>query len=170
MLECFYPDEIAKSTYDVDFQAIYDKGFRGIIFDIDNTLVAHGAPADDRAVRLFEKLKKIGFTCCLLSNNDKERVELFNSRVHVLTIEKAHKPSQKAYHRALALMKTRPEQTISIGDQIFTDIWGARRFGIYAVLVGQLDKKEEIQIVLKRYLEKIILHFYNRKQRKGRQK
>ena len=58
------------------------------------------------------------------------------------------------------------DQTISIGDQIFTDIWGANRSGIYTILVKPIDKKEEFQIVLKRKLEKIILHFYRKKKGK----
>ena len=61
MLEKFFPDEYLDSTYSIDFEDLYRKGFRGIIFDIDNTLVPHGAPADKRAEELFERLKKIGF-------------------------------------------------------------------------------------------------------------
>ena len=86
MLEQFYPDETARSTYDIDFRKIYEDGIRGIIFDIDNTLVPHGAPADERAIRFFENLKKIGFKCCLVSNNQKARVEMFNKDIHVYTI------------------------------------------------------------------------------------
>ena len=73
MLEKFFPDEYLDSTYSIDFEELYRKGFRGIIFDIDNTLVPHGAPADKRAEELFARLKKIGFSCCLLSNNQYER-------------------------------------------------------------------------------------------------
>ena len=58
------------------------------------------------------------------------------------------------------------EQTVSVGDQIFTDMWGANRAGIYSVLVKPIGKKEEIQIVLKRYLEKIVLHFYRKSKKK----
>ncbi len=168
MLEIFYPDEMAENTYAIDFEALYQKGYRGIIFDIDNTLVPHGAPADARAEKLFENLKRIGFKCCLLSNNDKERVDMFNERIGVETLEDAHKPSQKGYNKAMKLMGTTSRDTLSVGDQIFTDVWGSRRAGLHTVLVGQLDKKEEIQIILKRYLEKIVLFFYKRSKRKGK--
>ena len=53
-----------------------------------------------------------------------------------------------------------------VGDQLFTDVYGARRTGIYSILVKQINPKEEIQIVLKRYLEKIVLWFYVRRQEK----
>ncbi|HUM82465.1 MAG TPA: YqeG family HAD IIIA-type phosphatase [Lachnospiraceae bacterium] len=163
MLEKLYPDDTAASTYDIDFEQLYREGIRGIIFDIDNTLVPHDAPADKRAVGLFRRLKKIGFKCCLVSNNKKQRVDMFNREVHVFTLENAHKPSRKAYRKAMHLMGTNTASTISIGDQIFTDIWGANRAGIRTILVGQIAKKEEFQIVLKRYLEKIVIHFYKRK-------
>ena len=68
MFRAFYPDRYMVSAYVIDFEELYKKGYRGLIFDIDNTLVPHGAPADDRAIRLFERLKKIGFQCCLISN------------------------------------------------------------------------------------------------------
>ena len=66
MLERFYPGSMETSTYQIDFESLYREGYRGLIFDIDNTLVPHGAPADDRAIALFDRLKSIGFSCCLL--------------------------------------------------------------------------------------------------------
>ena len=56
--------------------------------------------------------------------------------------------------------------TLFVGDQLFTDVWGARRCGIYSILVQPIAKHEEIQIVLKRYLEKIVLASYKRTCRK----
>ncbi|RAZ94279.1 YqeG family HAD IIIA-type phosphatase, partial [Klebsiella oxytoca] len=66
MLESFYPDQYMSSAYCIDFQSFYDAGYRGIIFDIDNTLVPHGAPADARSIALFERLRAIGFESVLL--------------------------------------------------------------------------------------------------------
>ena len=60
-------------------------------------------------------------------------------------------------------MGTNEKNTLFVGDQLFTDVWGARNTGIFSILVEPIDKKEEIQIVLKRYLEKIVLFFYRRK-------
>ena len=51
MLECFYPDQYLCSAYQIDYQSYYDMGYRGIIFDIDNTLVCHGNPADERTFK-----------------------------------------------------------------------------------------------------------------------
>ncbi len=163
MLEKFYPTEYIDSTYQIDFEQLWNHGFRSLIFDIDNTLVPHGAPADDRAVALFQRLKNIGFSCCLLSNNKEGRVKMFNDSVHVNMIYKAGKPMVKNYLKAVELNHATPATTVFIGDQIFTDVYGANRAGLHTVLVKPIHPKEEIQIVLKRYLEKIILHFYLKK-------
>ena len=166
MIKTFYPDQYLASTYVIDFEKLYEKGFRGLIFDIDNTLVPHNAPADDRAVALFERLKRIGYRCCLISNNQEPRVKMFNEKIQVDYVYNAHKPSTKNYIRAMEIMGTDRSNTLFIGDQLFTDVWGAKRAGIPNILVKPLHPKEEIQIVLKRYLEKIVLFFYRRETRK----
>lgn len=166
MLERFYPDIYISSTYKIDFQKYYSSGYRGIIFDIDNTLVTHGAPADERSMALIGNLKRIGYRILLLSNNKEPRVKMFNDAVKVEYIYKAGKPAKKEYLHAMKILGTDKKTTLFVGDQLFTDVWGARNAGIFSILVQPIDKKEEIQIVLKRYLEKFVLAFYKRKCRR----
>lgn len=166
LFHTFYPDQWVDSTYSIDFERLYREGCRGVIFDIDNTLVPHGAPADERAVRLFEHLRQLGFSCCLLSNNQLPRVKPFADAVGACFIENAHKPSKKNYLEACRRMNTDKEHTIFIGDQLFTDVYGAKRCGIRNILVKPIHPKEEIQIVLKRRLEWIVLHFYQKHTKK----
>ena len=164
ILSAFYPDEYIDSTYKIDFKKLYDGGVRGLIFDIDNTLVPHGAHADKRAEELFAYLNGLGFRCLVLSNNREKRVSSFALEVRFADyIFTAGKPGKAGYIRAMEKLGTNRENTVFIGDQLFTDIWGAKRAGIRNILVGQIDKKEEIQIVLKRLLEKIVLYFYFRR-------
>lgn len=163
MLERFYPGEYLDSTYEIDFDGLYADGYRGIIFDIDNTLVPHGAPADDRAKALFAHLKELGYQCMLLSNNKEPRVKMFNDAVQVTYIYKAGKPKPANYRKAMEQMGTDRQNTLFVGDQIFTDVYGANLAGIRTILVKPIHPREEIQIVLKRYLEKIVLFFYQRK-------
>ena len=66
----------------------------------------------------------------------------------------------------MEIMGTDFSTTLFVGDQLFTDVWGANLTGIYSILVKPIDPKEEIQIVLKRYLEKIVLFFYLREQKR----
>lgn len=164
MLEVFYPDNEVNSAYEIDFEALYKKGYRGVIFDIDNTLVPHGVPADQRAKALFEDLRKLGFQTMLLSNNKEPRVKMFADEVKSPYIYKAGKPAKGGYEKAMERMGTRVDTTVFVGDQLFTDVWGAKRTGIVTYLVQPIHPKEEIQIVLKRYLEKIVLYFYHRNQ------
>lgn len=136
-----------------------------MIFDIDNTLVPHGAPADERAIRLFARLRSIGLDYCLISNNQLPRVKPFADAVQAKFVEDAHKPSRKNYLKAMKLMHVDLDSCIFVGDQIFTDVYGAKRCGMRTILVKPLHPKEEIQIVLKRYLEKIVLYFYQKEKR-----
>lgn len=168
MLKCFYPDYDVESAYEIDYEGLYGQGIRGVIFDVDNTLVPHGAPADERAVALFERLREIGYDAVLLSNNKEPRVKNFNEQVKAKYIFKAGKPGRAGYEKAMEMMKTDISTTIFVGDQLFTDVWGAKRLGIQNYLVKPIHPKEEIQIVLKRFLEKIVLYFY--KKQKGTEK
>ena len=168
MFDRFFPDRYVASTYVIDFEKLYEEGYRGLIFDIDNTLVPHGAPADARAIALFDRLKKIGFKCCLISNNQEPRVKMFNEPIQVDYVYNAHKPSTKNYIKAMEIMGTDRSSTVFIGDQLFTDVWGAKRTGISNILVKPIHPKEEIQIVLKRYLEKIVLYFYARSKKQAK--
>ena len=126
LMRMFYPDRREKSAYTIDYADLYRKGYRGVIFDIDNTLVPHGAPATKEAAAFFASLRETGFSTCLLSNNQKPRVAPF------------------------------------------ADADGAKRTGLYNILTEPINPKEEIQIVLKRYLEHIVLFFYERDLARGR--
>lgn len=88
---------------------------------------------------------------------------MFNDEVQVQYIFKAGKPKVSGYRRAMELMGTNQNNTLFVGDQIFTDVYGANRAGIRTILTKPIHPKEEIQIVLKRYLEKIVLFFYGRR-------
>ena len=154
LVERFYPDEYLDSTYSIDFDELAAEGYKGVLFDIDNTLVPHGAPADDRAKRLFAHLGEIGMDYCVISNNQLPRVKPFADAVQAKYIEDAHKPSTRNYKKAMQMMGCDEKNSLFVGDQLFTDVWGAKRAGMRTILVKPIHPKEEIQIVLKRYLEK----------------
>lgn len=157
------PKEEYKGTYDIPFEHFYSKGVRGVIFDIDNTLVLHDEPADDRACELFKRLKQIGFKTCIVSNNGSERVRKFADEVGSDYVENAGKPGTAGYKEALNKMNLDKSDVISIGDQILTDIWGSNNSGIYSILVGPVGPEKYFHIKLKRIIEKPIIHHYHRK-------
>ena len=141
-----FPDEYYESTYIIPFEKYYKKGYKAVLFDIDNTLVPHDAPHDDRSRALFERLKAIGFKYAFVSNNDEFRVREFNREVRGEYAFKAGKPSALGFNKAMIKLGTTKENTLFVGDQIFTDIWGANNAKLHSILVNQIDKQEEIQI------------------------
>ena len=164
LFDSLYPTEYYESSYIIDYEKLYEKGYRGIIYDLDNTLVPHGAPADERALELMDRLKSIGYTIFFLSNNRKERVEMFNEKIGALYLCKASKPNKRGYLKAAEMMNLEPSKILVVGDQIFTDIWGANMAGMRSCLVMPIDRSsDEIQIVIKRMLEKVVLIPYLKK-------
>lgn len=163
MFQKLFPKEYYDSTYHIDFAQFYKQGYRAVLFDVDNTLVEHDAPADAKAKKLIEYLKTLGFGVCFVSNNDEARVKMFNDVVDATYVFKAGKPSARGYEAAMKKLGTNKENTLFVGDQIFTDIWGANNAGLHSILVQPIAKHEEIQIVLKRIPEKWILHCYLKK-------
>ena len=162
MFKAFYPDRLIDSVYHLDFADLRAQGYRAVIFDIDNTLVPHGAPATKAAVQLFEQLRRLGFTTCLMSNNKEPRVKSFAEQVDSPYLYKSGKPLKKGYLKAMEITGTTAGDTLFVGDQLFTDVWGAKRCGIFCILSKPIDPREEIQIVLKRKLEKPVLREYEK--------
>lgn len=148
-----YPDTYYKSAYTVDYESFHDRGYKGIIFDIDNTLVPHDAPATAKSALLVKRLKKRGFKVEIVSNNEEPRVKSFAAGVGSGYVYKAGKPGSKGYLEAVRKMGLKREEVLVIGDQLFTDIWGANRSGLHSVLVGRISFKEPPHIHLKRILE-----------------
>lgn len=169
-MKVLQPERLALTTYDISFDALYEEGIRGIIFDIDNTLVLPDMPADERSCRLTAELISMGFKVCLVSNNREERIRPFAEALGVPFVAKALKPRNYGYLKAMEIMGTRPSETVSIGDQIFTDIWGANRLGIHTILTRPMTDNEEIQIRIKRLFEGPVISSYLKEQRKKARK
>ena len=160
LFRSFYPDEYCDSAYEIDYKKLYDEGCRGVIYDIDNTLVPQDAPADDKSRALLKDLLAMGYGVVLLSNNKEPRVKMFCDGCEGLDVKyiaNAGKPLTKSYVQSMEIMGTDLSNTIFVGDQLFTDIYGANRAKVRSFLVKPIDPKEEPQIVFKRKLEKIVL-------------
>ena len=158
-----YPDDYVGRITDYDFDAAYVRGKRAVLFDIDNTLVPHGAPADEDIKRFFGRLSARGFRVCAVSNNKEPRVRSFCEAVGAPYICQAGKPMADGYRRALKGLEASAMEAVSFGDQISTDIIGANLAGIESVLVRPVDRStDEIQIKFKRIFEKPIIKAFFR--------
>ena len=160
MLKKFYPHGYALSMFAIDYQKLYDKGYRAIIFDIDNTLVPHGAPSTPEVDGLIASVQKMGFKTLMLSDNYEHRVLEFLQNIDSMYINDAKKPDTANFFKAVEMLGVEKNQVIVIGDQIFTDILGANKSGIDSILVKFIRRKSETKIGKRRKVEQAILWFY----------
>lgn len=162
MLSHLYPWAYVENVFVIDYKELYRRGFRGILFDLDNTLVHHGEDSNDKVDRLFRYLKKIGFQTMILSDNDEERIRRFLKNIDLPYISDANKPAPESYEKAVRMLGLSKEQVIMVGDQIFTDIYGANRCGIANILVRFMRKPEEKHYGKRRFAEQIILRSFEK--------
>lgn len=171
MLKRFFPSEYVDSIREIDYKKLYNEGYRGIMFDVDNTLVPYDMEHPNKEIiDLFEKLKKIGFGVALVSNNNKIRITKFNEKLEVFAIYKALKPMTRNLKRAMQALNTNKKNTVLVGDQIFTDIYGGNRLKLKTILVVPISEKEEWITKIKRNTEKKILNAYLKRVKKNESK
>ena len=157
MFKNFYADAYFENIKNVSPEYLKGKGIEGIILDIDNTLIGHDVPIPDEKtmahLRLFESA---GLKLCVVSNNKYERVKNFTEKIGVeFFVHEALKPKKHGYNKASKEMGLPMNKIAAIGDQIFTDVWGAKRAGCFAILTKPLHKGNEGKfIAFKRILEK----------------
>lgn len=121
MFKRFYPYAYVDSVFAINYQKLYNMGYRGLIFDIDNTLVHHGDDSTPEIDDLFFRIQKMGFKTLLLSNNTEERIESFLKNIDSLYIHDARKPEKAGYEKAAEMLGIEKEKIMFIGDQVFTD-------------------------------------------------
>ncbi|WP_018133577.1 YqeG family HAD IIIA-type phosphatase [Effusibacillus pohliae] len=158
MLKRLIPSLYVQSIYHIDLDALKAQGVKGIITDLDNTLVAWDSPyATPKLAAWLQDVRERGFQVCIVSNNKKTRVEEFARPLQLPAISDAKKPISRAFRRAMQIMGTEPHETVVVGDQIFTDVWGGNRMGIYTILVLPIASKEWAGTKLLRAMERFVL-------------
>lgn len=160
MLKQYYPSAYADSVFAIDYPKLYEKGYRGLIFDIDGTLVPHGADSTPAVDALFEEIHTAGLKTILLTNNDEERVLRFVRNIDTLYLCDAEKPATAGYLKAVKMLGVQRSEALYIGDQMFIDIVGANHSGIDSILVHYLLHEGETKLGIKRNLEKPLLRLY----------
>ena len=161
ILSCIFPDLYIKSVYELPLQELKKRGIRGLVFDIDNTIAPYDVvEPDDEIVELFAMLKKQGFRICILSNNNKQRVQKFNQKLKVLAVHKAGKPGIKKLRKAISAMKLTEIETAMVGDQVFTDMWCGHNAGLYCIMTAPICNRDQFVTKIKRGLEKQVMKIY----------
>lgn len=164
MLEKLAPDFFVRSVYDLDLDTLSAKGIRAIITDLDNTLVSWDDPLPNAGLQDWLKIVRgKGFSVYIVSNNSPERVRKFAQAFGVPAISKAVKPRRRAFRLACEEMGVTLAETAVIGDQIFTDVLGGNRLGVYTILVNPVSRREFFGTKIMRKLEGLILRQLNRR-------
>ncbi len=156
----YYPD-----IYSINYEKLQERKIDTLLFDVDNTI----AFVDDimiskQTIKLFEKLKKT-YKILLFSNNHEERVKPISQKLGVKMLAQADKPEKKAYEQALQILNAKEKNTAAIGDQMLSDIVGAKKINITAILVDQLSSKNNLQTGLAQKLQKFIVKKLNKENR-----
>ncbi|MCR5274471.1 MAG: HAD-IA family hydrolase [Clostridiales bacterium] len=157
MKNIFRPALCAKKVSEIDFPSLYGKGYRYALLDFDNTLAPdHCTEPVDYSYKMVEKMQKEGFSLCLVSNAKSERSKKIADMLKIPCVSYANKPGTSGVFKAMDMIGAGKENTIMIGDQLFTDIAAANKAGIYSIFVERYAKKEVFYVVLKRFPEWII--------------
>ena len=142
-------------------------GVKGLILDVDNTLEPYEHPTPgEHVVKWLDELSAVGIRCAIVSNNNKERIGLFNKNIGLVAYAKAKKPFKKNVLKALSEIGVDPSEAALMGDQIFTDVWAAKNAGVRAILVPPINDKRDLFTRFKRLLERPIIRKYERKKKK----
>jgi len=164
MIENFMPDIYQKSIYYINYDKLYKKGIRLLLFDLDNTITpSHVNKPTKRLKKLFDELKDKGFKIIIVSNSTKHRVEPFKNELMVDAAAFALKPRKDKYVQIMNKFKYKHTEIAAIGDQLITDIYGANKLDITSILVNPLTEKDYTVTFFNRLLEKII---YNKLEKK----
>ncbi len=165
------PDYRFQTFGEITPEFLLSIGVRGVLLDIDNTLEPYeNAVPSERVIAWLSALRENGIKAAIVSNNGRERVEIFNENLSLPAYYKAKKPFKKNLLKALSDIDCEPSGAIFIGDQVFTDVWAARNAKMRAILLAPIKDKTDIFTKFRRLLEKPILKKYERKKRKEEKK
>ena len=157
----FLPDEHYQDIYSVDFRRCYESGIRYLLIDLDNTLIPYDIDVPEpKLIRLFEDILSLGFEAVIVSNNKRSRIKPFATLINLPYVSSAKKPLKWGFKKALNHFKGKPkqEEILVLGDQLMTDVYGAKRMGFSAYLINPIKKRSEKWYTkINRFLEKNIL-------------
>ncbi|MEH7109554.1 YqeG family HAD IIIA-type phosphatase [Bacillus sp. JJ1764] len=164
MLKQFLPNEHVKNIFEIKPDQLKARGVKGIITDLDNTLVEWDRPsATPRLIEWFEEMKKNNILITIVSNNNEERVKAFADPLQIPFIFRAKKPMIPAFNKALSQMELNKDEAVVIGDQLLTDVLGGNRGGFHTILVVPVAQTDGLATKFNRFVERRILNWFRKK-------
>ena len=152
------PDLILENVFAIDLRALRARNISGLLLDIDNTLVRWKQPRMEKEfIRWIKLIQENDFKLCLVSNAMEKRVSYFAELLDIPAVGQAWKPFNSAFLRGLDLLHLEASQAAVVGDQLFTDIFGGNRLGLYTILINPLSEREFFGTKIMRKLERFVL-------------
>lgn len=163
-MRLFLPKRHVKSIFEIEPAHLISEGKKGIVVDLDNTLVPWNvAHATDEVIEWIEKMQRADLKVTIFSNNNKERVSAFADPIGVPYIYKARKPLGRSFKKAARQMGIKQSELAVIGDQLLTDILGGNMSGAYPILVVPIVQSDAPITKFNRRIERIILNYFYRR-------
>ena len=163
-MSLFLPNEYVKNVYHIQPEELKNRGVKGIITDLDNTLIEWDRPnATPQLEEWFAKMKEHDIQVTVVSNNNEQRVKDFADPLGIPFIHSARKPLVRAFKQALMKMNLRAEEVVVIGDQVLTDVLGGSRVGLHTILVVPVAKTDGFMTRFNRKIERRIMRNMKKK-------
>ncbi len=162
----FYPKIYLENILEIKYEILEKNNIKGIILDMDNTLIDFNVNIVNGAKQWVKELKEKGIKLIIVSNSNKtEKLEKTSKELEIDYIKFGMKPFKIGLMKAQKILQIEPENIAVVGDQLFTDVLGANRCKMFSILVKPLDEKDIILTIIKRPLENYILQKYMKKTR-----
>lgn len=154
----FTPTRAYSTILKVTPEILDEMGVTALILDIDNTMTTHDNPVPiDGLFDWLDNMRSHGIKMMIVSNNHVPRVTPFAELLGLDFIPEGAKPLPTGYKKAAEKLGVPKEKICTIGDQLFTDILGAKTFGIKSILVPPIEPEKTLFFKIKRAAEKPFL-------------
>lgn len=156
-----YPNLYLNNIKEITLELLNKNKIKGLILDVDNTLIDYDKNLLEGAKQWCDNLKKNNIKICILSNTNKvKKVEKVAKILDLEYIYFAHKPNKKGFYKAQDLLGLKTEEIATVGDQVFTDVLGGNKVGMFTILTKPIDKRDIVITKIKRPFEKLIIKKY----------
>jgi uncharacterized protein len=150
------------SAAEIPFEELVRDGKRAVLFDLENTLIPPGGPFTEHGRVVVAKARAAGLAVGVVSNASASWVRHELEREGIPYVAPAGKPGRAAFERGCALVGTALPESVYVGDQVITDVLGAQRAGLLAILVDQLQPQENLSARFQRLVTRILLRVTRR--------
>ena len=157
----FYPKGYFNKVSEISVEYLKENNIKGLILDVDNTLIDYYRNISEETINWAEELKKHGIKMCILSNsNKKEKVKEVARKLGLEYSYLGMKPLKRGFKKAKKMLDLENNEIAAVGDQIFTDVIGSNRMKMFSILVEPIKEKDIFITLLKRPIENYIKKQY----------